>query len=77
MDLKKKVSLITGGTRGIGFSVAKFLVENQATCVVIAGRDNIIGKKAEKTLNELCSSDQKVVYVEADVASDKQLRSKS
>ena len=39
MKLKNKIAVVTGGTRGFGFTVAQKFVENGAS-VVICGRDN-------------------------------------
>jgi len=47
--LKGKVAFITGGTRGIGFAIAKTYLENGATVVVCGSRK----ESAEKAVNEL------------------------
>lgn len=49
MELKGKVALVTGGTRGIGYSIAKAYLENGATVVVCGSRK----ESAEKAVAEL------------------------
>lgn len=49
MNLENKIALITGSTRGIGKSIAKLFVKNNAT-VIICGR-NI--ESSKKTIEEL------------------------
>lgn len=60
-SIENKVAYITGGTKGIGFGIAKALVENGVK-VAISGR-NI--KDVEKAKNELGS--QNVLALQADV----------
>jgi 3-oxoacyl-[acyl-carrier protein] reductase len=50
MNLKNAVALITGGSAGIGFSIAKTLAESGAR-VAITGRDKGRLEQAAKTLN--------------------------
>ena len=38
MDLKNAIALVSGGTAGIGYSIAKTLVESGAK-VAVTGRD--------------------------------------
>lgn len=61
MDLKEKVFIVTGGSSGLGKSMAKSLVEEGAQ-VVITGRDK---GKLERVANEI-----KAVPFHADVAND-------
>ena len=49
MRLSGKVALVTGGSRGIGFTTAKILSENGAT-VVITAKDP---KRLEKSISEI------------------------
>ena len=49
MNLKNAVALVTGGSAGIGFSIAKTLAESGAR-VAITGRDKGRLEEAAKTL---------------------------
>ena len=49
MNLSGKIALVTGGSRGIGFSTGKILSENGAT-VVITGKDTGRLEKAAKKI---------------------------
>ena len=49
MSLSGKIALVTGGSRGIGFSTGKILSENGAT-VVITGKDSERLEKAAKRI---------------------------
>ena len=53
--LKNKVSIITGGTRGIGFALARLLCQ-QGSRVVIVGRDRGRLKEATRFLKD-CTSE--------------------
>jgi 3-oxoacyl-[acyl-carrier protein] reductase len=61
MNLKNATALITGGSSGIGFAIAKSLIEAGAR-VAITGRDEKKLYKAAETLN--------AVPIRADVASE-------
>lgn len=78
MDLAGKVALITGGTKGIGLAVAKDLIQNGASRVIVSGRNILDGEKAHKVLMDKCDSlngDQKALYVQMDVNCDEGLKS--
>lgn len=47
--LKNKVAIVTGGTRGIGFSIVRKYLENDATVVLFGSRQ----ESAEKAVDEL------------------------
>ena len=49
MKLSGKIALITGGSRGIGFAIAKIMSENGAT-VVITGKDSERLEKSSKKI---------------------------
>jgi len=77
MDLAGKIAVITGGTRGIGLAVAKDLIQNGASRVIISGRDIREGGKALKILTDMSDKkdgNQKVIYVPTDVTSEEGLR---
>lgn len=50
--LKGKVALVTGGTRGIGFSIVKKYLENGAKVVLCGSRLETAAKAVEKLKNE-------------------------
>ncbi len=47
--LKDKIAIITGGTRGIGFEIAKVYLENKAKVIILGSRKESV----EKALGEL------------------------
>jgi NAD(P)-dependent dehydrogenase (short-subunit alcohol dehydrogenase family) len=64
MALEKKVALITGGTKGIGYGIAEALLK-EGVNVAITGRDETSGKKAAADLSK--SEKGKVLFIKADV----------
>jgi len=77
MDLAGKVAVITGGTKGIGLAIAKDLIQNGASRVIVSGRDVWEGGKALKILTDLSDSYgncQKAIYVPTDVTSEEGLK---
>ncbi|WP_417861119.1 SDR family oxidoreductase [Winogradskyella sediminis] len=65
-DLKGKVALITGGTKGIGYGVAEALL-NQGLKVVITSRDKNAANSAAEVLGTKTDSVGSVIGVQADV----------
>ena len=53
--LKRKVAVITGGTRGIGFATAKKFLENEAKVVLLGSKQETV-EKAIKELNQMNSN---------------------
>ncbi|MDE0599946.1 MAG: SDR family NAD(P)-dependent oxidoreductase, partial [Dokdonia donghaensis] len=62
-DLKDKVALITGGTKGIGRGIAEALL-HQGMKVAITGRDE---KSTKEAATELTENDNYILGVAADV----------
>lgn len=46
--LENKVAIITGGTRGIGYAIAKVYAQNKATVVILGSREESVTKALEK-----------------------------
>ena len=65
-NLKNKVALITGGTKGIGFGIARSLL-NEGIHVAISGRNEATLKEAVSQLNSASSSLAEVIGVKSDV----------
>lgn len=66
-NLKGKNALVTGGSRGLGYSAAKSLVQSNAK-VIITGRNE---EKLKKAAHELSFADNEVDYVVCDVTNTK------
>lgn len=58
-------AVVTGGTQGVGFAIAKRLAQEGAPSLVVAGRDVTKGERAAAELRELGSE---CVFVKTDVA---------
>lgn len=65
-DLKNKVALITGGSKGIGYGVALSLMK-QSVNVAVTSRDEGRAKSAAEDLMNESSSSAKAIGVQADV----------
>lgn len=69
MELKDKVAIITGSTRGIGRGLAKRFTEEGAS-VVIVGRNEDKGKKIE---TEIKNSGGEATYVQTDLTKEESI----
>ncbi len=65
-DLKGKIALITGGTKGIGFGIAENLM-NEGIHVAITGRDQQSADTAAEKLNKKAKDGCKAIGIAADV----------
>ena len=50
--LKDKVAIITGGTRGIGFEIAKLFLKNNAKVIIFGSREESVNEALEKLKEE-------------------------
>lgn len=67
-QLENKTAVVTGGTRGIGFAIAKKYVENGAH-VVLVGTNEERGAEAVKALEHVkVAADQKIGFKKVNVA---------
>lgn len=60
--LKGKVAIVTGGTRGIGYAIAKTYLENGATVVVWGSRKETVDTAVAKLKNENSSFEVEGLY---------------
>jgi len=65
-ELKSKIALITGGTKGIGYGIAEALIQ-EGINVAITGRTLATAKEAANKLNEKGYKNIKAIGLEADV----------
>lgn len=70
--MKGKLTLITGGTSGIGKATAKALAA-KGSAVIIAGRNEILGDKVLTELKHL-TSNKNIFFEQADLADLKQVK---
>ncbi|WP_166967896.1 SDR family oxidoreductase [Yeosuana marina] len=65
-ELKNKVALVTGGTKGIGYGIAQALL-NEGIHVAVTSRTKSSAQKAADALNSHSEKGAKAIGVEADV----------
>jgi len=70
--MSKKVALITGGSRGIGFGIAESLA-NEGWCLAINGMRP--EESVSDTLNKLKRDDNEVIYCQGNIGEDVDRRS--
>ena len=63
--LENKVAYITGGSKGIGFGIAKKLIENGMRVAITSRHIN----EAKKAAQSLSDDDSKILALESDVTS--------
>ena len=72
-NLKNKVAIITGASKGIGFEIAKKFIINQSH-LVICSRNIKKLKRSFQILNKLKKRSQKIYYLKVDVSSETQIK---
>jgi len=72
-NLNKKVAIITGASKGIGFEVSKKFLANGANLVICSRSENRI-KNAFKKLNLIKKKNQKIFYLKIDVSQNKEIK---
>lgn len=68
--LKNKVAIITGGTRGIGYAIAKKFLENNAKVVILGSREESVTKALESLKKENPKYKVQGYYPTLTIASD-------
>ena len=68
INLKSKVALITGGTKGIGYAVAESLLA-EGISVAITGRTEEAAHSAAKSLNTNGNDSARAIGLASDVRS--------
>lgn len=71
--LRSKTAVVTGGSAGIGFEVAKALAESRARVLVLS-RKSERGEEAVRKIREATSDGVDVEFIEIDLGSAKNVR---
>ncbi|KAB0792822.1 hypothetical protein PPYR_14781 [Photinus pyralis] len=71
-DFKGKIALVTGGSRGIGLTIASELLSNGVRGITIVGVNVGKGTSAAKSLNQIFGHG-KVIFIPADVGNSSAL----
>ena len=66
--------LLTGGSGGLGCSIAKFLVQQGARHIVLASRQGPESAKAQALIEELAGTDANIVPISCDVGDMENVR---
>ena len=72
-NLKNKVSLVTGASKGLGYEISKNLLKSGSN-LMICSRNHIQLKKAYLKLNKIKSRNQKIYYLATDISSSVEVK---
>ncbi len=73
-NLKNRVVLITGASRGIGYELAKCFLSVDANVIICSSKLQNL-KKSYKKLKKLVKKKQKLIYKKTDISSEKEIDS--
>ena len=68
--LKGKTAIVTGGTRGIGFSIVKTFLDNGANVALLGSRQNSV----ESTLSKLSQYKDRVIGLWPDLMNPEEVK---
>jgi NAD(P)-dependent dehydrogenase (short-subunit alcohol dehydrogenase family) len=71
--LKNKNILVTGGSLGLGYELAKFFI-NQGANVIICSRNKLNLKNARRQLQIELSQNQKLIAIKADLSRERDIK---
>jgi 3-dehydrosphinganine reductase len=72
-DFEGKVALVTGGSSGIGFALARLLVRQGAHVFLIARREALLQEAAELLRPVVSQNGQRIAFLSADVSSESEV----
>jgi 3-oxoacyl-[acyl-carrier protein] reductase len=69
LELAGKVAIVTGSTRGLGFAIARALLEEGCTVTICARGEQRLAEAARE-LRQLSGGNERVLGIQADLATD-------
>jgi 3-oxoacyl-[acyl-carrier protein] reductase len=70
LELAGRIAIVTGSTRGLGFAIAKALLE-EGCCVTLCARGEARLAEATNELRQLPGGHERVLAIQADLATEK------
>ena len=72
MNLKGKISLVTGGTSGIGRKIVEQLLKEGSIVIINYGHND---QQASDTIKELSNYENNIMLIKADISNDSEVKS--